>query len=435
MKTCRLCRGERFEEVLDLGRLPVAHALLSSPEEPVALVHPLALHVCLDCGLSQILDPVPPEKLYLDYNYCFSSWKPQPHGADEAAMLSTGAMAGPVVEIACNDGLFLDELRRRGCADLVGVEPNPVAANEAERRGHRVYRSMLDAKLCRTLVGTHGLFKAVAARQVLEHVEDPHAFLACVASLLEPGAELLLDVPDSEPAFSMGDASCMWEEHITYFTRRTLRALLEANGFGLVEERNFNFSGTALTVLARKNSTTPGHESGEALGRADVLSSGSGSGSAHASYSDPESVALARQFGTRAALYAARLKALLARAKEKGAAVALYGAGCRGATLLGGFDLAGLVEAVIDDQPQRQGKFMPYGAVPILPLDWLRQRGGRSLVLLAVNNENEATVQARLAETLQTPYVSLSVLSPADFHAALDRAEVAVEAWQKDRPS
>ena len=33
------------------------------------------------------MDPIDPEILYGEYNYCFSEWKPQPHMADEIEVI------------------------------------------------------------------------------------------------------------------------------------------------------------------------------------------------------------------------------------------------------------------------------------------------------------------------------------------------------------
>ncbi|MBW2619610.1 MAG: D-mycarose 3-C-methyltransferase, partial [Deltaproteobacteria bacterium] len=106
-------------QVIDLGRLPIAHRLLTRPDNG-GLVFPLSLHYCRDCGLIQILEPIDPGMLYLDYNYCFSSWKAQPHAVDEVEMILDHSPCRSAFEIGCNDGLFLDELHRAGVDRVMG---------------------------------------------------------------------------------------------------------------------------------------------------------------------------------------------------------------------------------------------------------------------------------------------------------------------------
>ena len=77
-KGCRLCGEKSLQPMIDLGNMPIAHRLAGSADE-VMPVYPFRVFFCSDCGLPQIIDPIDPDILYGEYNYCFSDWKPQPH--------------------------------------------------------------------------------------------------------------------------------------------------------------------------------------------------------------------------------------------------------------------------------------------------------------------------------------------------------------------
>jgi len=166
---CRLCGNQNLSVLIDLGSQPIAHRLLEQPERE--FTHSLKLHFCDQCGLNQILDPIDPEILYKGYNYCFSSWKPEPHREKELDLINSHKSRAKVFEIGCNDGLFLEELEKRGQELCVGLEPNAFAARIArETRGLKVYETFLDEQTVREIKNAFGLFDVVLARQVLEHV-------------------------------------------------------------------------------------------------------------------------------------------------------------------------------------------------------------------------------------------------------------------------
>ena len=72
--TCRGCERERLECFLDLGQMPLAGGFLSGPEAIASeKTFPLPVHVCLDCGLVQILEVVDPEVLFQDYSFSSST--------------------------------------------------------------------------------------------------------------------------------------------------------------------------------------------------------------------------------------------------------------------------------------------------------------------------------------------------------------------------
>lgn len=93
---------------------------------------------------------IDPEILYRQFNYNFSSWKPEPHQADELDTIAKFSKHQSVFEIGCNDGLFMDKLRERGAKVLVGVEPNPVSGKIARERGIKVYSDMISPRCVTT---------------------------------------------------------------------------------------------------------------------------------------------------------------------------------------------------------------------------------------------------------------------------------------------
>lgn len=396
-RSCRLCKGRDLELMIDFGRRPIAHRLLVSAEAPED-TYPMALHFCRDCGLIQVLDPIDPEILYTDYNYNFSSWKPEPHLGDELdAIMAHGPFAN-AVEIGCNDGTFLAALRDHGVTMCVGIEPNPVSGALARERGLAVHRTMVNPAVTDHILRAHGAFELVVSRQVIEHVPDLDNFFACISRLLAPGGTLFLDMPDFEPSLLVGDCSAVWEEHVSYFTEPVLRRLLHRHGFTLSELRKYDFSSGCLAVLARQADANAGGNDGDGGGRI---------------------VGLAAAYGAAVHRFESGLQRRLAADRQRGTDVVLYGVGVRGCCTVNGLDLTGLIDYAVDDQPERQGKFMPGCRLPIRPATAMAEGRGPVVCLLAVNNENEDKVAAKVLDTVDRPVTFLTLCSPKDINAQL----------------
>ena len=75
--TCRGCDSKALKEILDLGEMALAGGFL---EDEKALhaeqKFPLPVHVCLDCGLVQILEVIDPAILFRDYSFSSSTIPP-----------------------------------------------------------------------------------------------------------------------------------------------------------------------------------------------------------------------------------------------------------------------------------------------------------------------------------------------------------------------
>ena len=396
--SCRLCGAAPLALLVDLGKHPIAHRLLEKPEPEYT--HPLKLEFCEQCGLGQISHPIAPEILYKDYNYCFSSWKPEPHRETELNLITSHKPGGKVFEIGCNDGLFLEQLKLRGHPVCVGLEPNGFAAKIARESRHLpVYETFLDELTTEEALKTYGKFDLVMARQVLEHVADIQLFFHSVNRLLAEDGMVFIDVPDVGRGLQVGDCTIAWEEHVNYFTEPVLRRALDRFGFTVIALEKFNYSGGTLAALARRKK--PG----------DQL------------VAESDFRPFAKTFAQRVGDYQAKLKSTLSKAKKKFDHVVIYGVGCRACTLVNGLGLGDLIDFAVDDQVERQGKLMPGSKLPIRSPNVLSQNGKKSLIILAVNQENEAKVEAKTREACKSSEVRfLSVFGPSDIQAKLEEA-------------
>jgi SAM-dependent methyltransferase len=143
---------------------------------------------------------------------------------DGRPLLDVGAYTGVFVEIAAQHGW-----------DAWGVEPSRWAVERARSRGLQVVQGTLE-----TANLPAGHFDVLTMWDVIEHLTDPREALSQAHRLLAPDGLLVVHTIDIESLFArlMG-ASWPWlmEMHIYYFSRRTLRAMLERCGFQVLSDK------------------------------------------------------------------------------------------------------------------------------------------------------------------------------------------------------
>jgi hypothetical protein len=258
---------------------------------------------------------------------------------------------------------------------------------------------MISPDICTDAVRKHGKFDLVVSRQVLEHICDFDNFFTCIDRVIKDEGLLFIDVPDFAPGRELGDISVLWEEHVNYFTEDTFLRLFAERGFKVMAAKKYNFSGGSLAIIARR-----GAPRGTAVNA-------------------KTSVEAAERFSDRAREYRVRIRRTLTRLKQRGVHIAIYGAGCRACTFTNFHGLGELIDVAIDDQRERQGLFMPGSRIAVRPPDALKDFSGQQVCLLAVNNENEARVSARLRDALKRRVEIFSIFSPADIWGELSRLE------------
>ena len=113
--------------------------------------------------------------------------------ADKLKMLGTENIRGKIIaEVGCGAGSFLDILK--GLASkTIAVEPTKSFHHELRAKEHVTYSNCEDA-----LKEWTETVDIVVSFAVLEHVENPIAFLKEIKSLLKPDGFLLLSTPNAE---------------------------------------------------------------------------------------------------------------------------------------------------------------------------------------------------------------------------------------------
>jgi ubiquinone/menaquinone biosynthesis C-methylase UbiE len=197
--------------------------------------------------------------------YHESLWEQVPEGAQpedferRRAFLLAGVRRDErVLDVGCGEGWFTSALAGAG-ARAVGID----VAEEPLRRARA-----RDPELDLQIVAPDGswpfeaaAFDAVWAGDAIEHVADTGTWLSEVRRVLAPGGTLLLTTPDHGPLTLLGLALAPRRldahfdprsDHLRFYTRRTLRGLLEAFRFDDVVIRGAGgVPGARRTLLAR----------------------------------------------------------------------------------------------------------------------------------------------------------------------------------------
>ncbi|MGH2627113.1 MAG: class I SAM-dependent methyltransferase, partial [Anaerolineales bacterium] len=134
---CRAC-GSSTHQILDFGLVPLAGDFRPVGERND--LYPLEIDGCPICGLVQVRQPVPFGVLFgPQYRYLSSTTPSLVRHFREYAMSLPLGEGMSVLEVGCNDGVFLDALRDRGY-EAVGVEASSNVAEAAAAKGFAVHQ-------------------------------------------------------------------------------------------------------------------------------------------------------------------------------------------------------------------------------------------------------------------------------------------------------
>ena len=141
---------------------------------------------------------------------------------------------GKLVEIGCAYGFFLAEARRH--FECTGVEVSKPAVEYCRSQGLDVHLGELSEA-----VAARGPFDAAVMLDCFEHLPDPGHVLATLAPMMKPGGVVLITTCEFGSLYARV-AGRRWRlmtppQHLWFFTRRSLEALLAHHGFETVTSR------------------------------------------------------------------------------------------------------------------------------------------------------------------------------------------------------
>jgi SAM-dependent methyltransferase len=381
---CRSCGGEDLRVFLSLGDMPLSDGLLApqdlGTEEPR---FPLDVAFCPGCALAQILETVPPERLFgADYPY-FSSFTDallRHSAANVAARIEERRLDGSslVVELASNDGYLLQYYRERGIP-VLGIDPAPGPVAAARARGIETLQAFFGSDLAARLAAEGRRADVIHANNVLAHVADTNGFVAGIGALLEEDGVAVIEVPYVKELIDHGEFDTIYHEHLCYFSVTALTRLFERHGLSLNRVEPLEIHGGSLRLFVEKREradrSVTDHlraERGAGLDRLDYYAG----------------------FSQRVGRIRGGLVALLGRLKREGARIAGYGAAAKGTILL---NFAGIgrdmLEFVADRNVHKQGRYIPGVRLPIVPPERILAERPDYLLILPWNFKEEIMEQ------------------------------------------
>jgi len=385
---CRHCGSSLSISLVDLGSAPPSNAYLtkdslSTPE----IWLPLRVLVCDKCWLVQTQD-YKTDVVFFDSDYSYfsgfsNSWLS--HSKAYVEHITSHLKLGSdslVYEVAANDGSLLQFIHERGIP-CIGIEPTASTANSAREKGLSIVQEFFGVDLARRLVEISMSADLITANNVLAHVPDINDFTKGFSILLKPSGVATFEFPHLLELISKCQFDTIYHEHYSYLSLSSVIRIFRSNGLSVFKVERLPTHGGSLRVFAERADTGKRMIDSSVNQLLEVES-----------INGIQSEEYYSNFQARTDKVKDDLINFLYTAKASSKKVVAYGAAAKGNTLL---NYAGirpdLISYVIDNNPAKQGKFLPGSRIPILPESHLIDDKPDYIVILPWNLQSEIQIQ------------------------------------------
>lgn len=373
--TCRLCNSPQVERVVDLDPIPLSEAYSTDRElARSAPRFPIDVYMCADCGHVQQLDIIDSENLWDSYTYYSGQAKGMPEHFQQMAdkfITATNPPADALVfDIGSNDGSLLKPFQQKGFR-VLGIDPATGVARRANEAGIETICDFMSVDIARKIRAEHGPADIICAFNVFAHADDLGAMVDSVGELLAPNglfffeAQYLMDIIDGVLI------ATIFHEHMSHHSVKPMVDFLDRHGLELIAaERSPIQHGSLIGTVQLKGGRRPVESSVQEL--LDLEKS-----------RQLAELSTFQDFNDKVKDLRQKTAKLIVDWKSDGKTIAGYGAARSGPTLIAQMGLKGALDFIVDDHPEKVGKFETGDGIAVVPTEQLTQRMPDYTVILA----------------------------------------------------
>ena len=378
---CRLCANEKMALRFSLTSTPPAEWYYTEKLKHLTVqTYPLDVYQCTGCGHVQLVDIIDPKALYDNYFYTTESspglkeyFKKYACKLVADLNLKSDCL---VIDIGSNDGTFLHNFLEAGI-DVIGIEPSKIVADLAAKRGVHTVNDFLNEEVVQTVLNDFRKADLVTANNVFAHNDDLSRMTKCIRSLLKPSGVFVFEVSYLYDTIFDNVFDFIYHEHLSYHSVKPLKQFIESNGMVLFHvERTPSKGGTircyCQTDISAKRASNTVEE---------CIKLEEGAGLYNAVTYD--------EFSQRIKRIGTEFKNELLELKKNKKVIVGYGASATVTTLLYQFDIADLIDFLVDDNPIRHFTYSPGHHIPVLPPSHIDEQEVDAVAILAWRFETQ----------------------------------------------
>lgn len=380
---CRCCGSDKLVKYLDLGLMPLANNLEYTAKLAKAKdKFPLQVLFCEECYLSQLSVVIDPEVLFSYYTYRSGvSQGYLDHCKEMASSLERDYSIDDNtfhIDIAGNDGSLLAIFNREYGVKTLNIDPASNLCSIAERNGIESICEFWSSDLAQSVLLTHGKADLITATNVFAHLDDIKDFMLGCKIILSLDGIIVIENPYLTEFIDNMEYCQTYFEHVSYLSLSPVMRLCDDLGLKVIDAIHVPIhSGSMRYIITHKESS---HEVNERIGAIAAMEylNGYSSIDKYSSYQSKVN-----------AINTTFTNGLLSL-KKQGYSIVGFGCSAKGSTLL---NYAGIntdiMDAILDDTPEKQGKFSPGTGIPIYARNYLKSHSVDYVVILAWNFAGE----------------------------------------------
>lgn len=253
MPNCRICKGE-LQIIMDFGKIALVGDFKKKKQN--LKKHKLSLNFCKICKHVQISEIIKPNLLFKNYLWETGVSKSNINLIKDLIKKLQNynlSKKTKILEIACNDGSFLNLIRKKFECSVLGVDPAQNLKKNLKKFKIPSIIDFFDYKLSNKIKKVYNHFNFIIARNVIAHVPNPNEIFSGVNNLLSESGIFVLEVPYLENIYKKNQYDNIFHEHIGFHSLKSIVDLSLRNNLKVFNVEKIKSQGGSLRCYICKN--------------------------------------------------------------------------------------------------------------------------------------------------------------------------------------
>ena len=256
---CQICNSKKIEEVFDLGHQPLADDLRSEKNKYEKVTYfPIKIYFCKKCILLQNNYIVGDENLYTkNYHYRPGISKTVREDQEKiATLIKDDYNLGKnyfIIDLGSNDGTLLNQFKKLGCKNLLGIEPTDTIRFQKKLKINSV-QDFFNKKTANLVNKKYGKAKLLITTNVFAHSNNLGEFIEGVKNLVSNEGIFVIENHYLLDVIKKKQFDTFYHEHLRTYSLKSLIVLMNYYGFKIVNaRRSERYGGNIQAHFALKN--------------------------------------------------------------------------------------------------------------------------------------------------------------------------------------
>tara|TARA_B110000503_G_C7097196_1_gene392171 strand:- start:165 stop:1190 length:1026 start_codon:yes stop_codon:yes gene_type:complete len=279
-----------------------------------------------------------------------------------------------ILDIACNDGTFLNFFINSGFKNVIGVEPAKNLKNLNKEKKIDINSFFFSYQNSIKLKKKYKSFKIITANNVCAHIPDIRDFVLGVKNILEPDGLFIFEVSYLKDVVKKLTFDTIYHEHMSYHSIKPLLSFFESLGMSVLDFDLVEAQGGSIRVyVGHKNKKINKKKINNQVKKEEKMGL--------------LNEQLFKKFNIRIMNQKKEITKIIGRdIIKKNKILVGYGAPAKVTTFSHVFNLdAQSIKFIVDDNPLKHNKYTPGKNIKIISFEELKKIDFNYIIILAWN--------------------------------------------------